>query len=75
MKKMGTLLMDSVENDSDLVHGLLEIEAFWLDPHRQKDCSQFDNDQVTLLLWPEPRNSFDMQNGFCSTVDQRFLYE
>ena len=42
----------------------------------EKDCSQFDNDRVTLLLWPEPRNPLDMmQNGSCSIVDQRFLYE
>ncbi|CAB4265710.1 unnamed protein product [Prunus armeniaca] len=42
----------------------------------EKDCSQFDNDRVTLLLRPEPRNPLDMmQNGSCSIVDQRFLYE
>ena len=26
----------------------------------EKDCSQFDNDRVTLLLWPESRNPLDM---------------
>ncbi|KAF1867972.1 hypothetical protein Lal_00042365 [Lupinus albus] len=36
----------------------------------------FDNDRVTLLLRPEPRNPLNMiQNGSCSIVDQRFLYE
>nr|WEF73755.1 hypothetical chloroplast RF2 [Sassafras randaiense] len=66
-----------VENDSDLVHGLLEVEGALLGSSRtEKDCSQFDNDRVTLLLRSEPRNQLDMmQNGSCSIVDQRFLYE
>ncbi len=66
-----------VENDSDLVHGLLEVEGALVGSSRtEKDCSQFDNDRVTLLLRPEPRNPLDMmQNGSCSIVDQRFLYE
>nr|YP_009352012.1 hypothetical chloroplast RF21 [Schoepfia jasminodora]AQW41730.1 hypothetical chloroplast RF21 [Schoepfia jasminodora] len=67
------------ENDSDLVHGLLEGEdapmgSSWTG----KDYSQFDfdNDRVTLLLQLEPKNFLDMmQNGSCSVVDQRFLYE
>ena len=42
----------------------------------EKDCSSFDNDRVTLLLRPEPRNLLDMmQNGSCSIFDERFLYE
>lgn len=42
----------------------------------EKDCSQFDNDRVTLLLRPEPRNPLNMmQNGSRSIVDQRFLYD
>ncbi|RWR98014.1 ycf2 chloroplast [Cinnamomum micranthum f. kanehirae] len=46
-----------VENDSDLVHGLLEVEGALLGSSRtEKDCSQFDNDRVTLLLRSEPRN-------------------
>nr|YP_009679646.1 Ycf2 [Trichopus zeylanicus subsp. travancoricus]YP_009679664.1 Ycf2 [Trichopus zeylanicus subsp. travancoricus]QDP69961.1 Ycf2 [Trichopus zeylanicus subsp. travancoricus]QDP69979.1 Ycf2 [Trichopus zeylanicus subsp. travancoricus] len=63
-----------VENDSDLVHGLLEVEGALVGSSRtEKDCSQFDNNRVTLL---EPRNRLDMmQNGSCSIVDQRFLYE
>ncbi|DAD49507.1 TPA_asm: hypothetical protein HUJ06_000055 [Nelumbo nucifera] len=66
-----------VENDSDIVHGLLEVEGALVGSSRtEKDCSQFDNDRVTLLLRSEPRNPLDMmQNGSCSIVDQRFLYE
>nr|YP_010484026.1 Ycf2 protein [Piper retrofractum]YP_010484043.1 Ycf2 protein [Piper retrofractum]UVV36136.1 Ycf2 protein [Piper retrofractum]UVV36153.1 Ycf2 protein [Piper retrofractum] len=66
-----------VENDSDLVHGLLEVEGALVGSSRtEKDCSQFDNDRVILLLRSEPKNPFDMiQNGSCSIVDQRFLYE
>nr|YP_009145304.1 ycf2 [Trillium decumbens]YP_009145321.1 ycf2 [Trillium decumbens]AKK32184.1 ycf2 [Trillium decumbens]AKK32201.1 ycf2 [Trillium decumbens] len=64
-----------VENDSDLVHGLLEVEGALVGSSRtEKDCSQFDNNRV--LLRSEPRNQLDMmQNGSCSIVDQRFLYE
>nr|YP_010833912.1 hypothetical chloroplast RF2 [Dioscorea gracillima]YP_010833931.1 hypothetical chloroplast RF2 [Dioscorea gracillima]WFP43997.1 hypothetical chloroplast RF2 [Dioscorea gracillima]WFP44016.1 hypothetical chloroplast RF2 [Dioscorea gracillima] len=63
-----------VENDSDLVHGLLEVEGALVGSSRtEKDCSQFDNNRVTLL---EPKNQLDMmQNGSCSIVDQRFQYE
>nr|QUB02887.1 hypothetical chloroplast RF21 [Weldenia candida]QUB02904.1 hypothetical chloroplast RF21 [Weldenia candida] len=66
-----------VENDSDLVHGLLEVEGALMGSSRtEKDCSQFDNNRATLLLRSEPRNQLDMmQNGSCSIVDQRFLYE
>nr|YP_010861559.1 hypothetical protein RF2 [Neoveitchia storckii]YP_010861576.1 hypothetical protein RF2 [Neoveitchia storckii]YP_010862755.1 hypothetical protein RF2 [Satakentia liukiuensis]YP_010862772.1 hypothetical protein RF2 [Satakentia liukiuensis]WGM77606.1 hypothetical protein RF2 [Neoveitchia storckii]WGM77623.1 hypothetical protein RF2 [Neoveitchia storckii]WGM79827.1 hypothetical protein RF2 [Satakentia liukiuensis]WGM79844.1 hypothetical protein RF2 [Satakentia liukiuensis] len=66
-----------VENDSDLVHGLLEVESALVGSLRtEKDCSQFDNNRVTLLLRSEPKNQLDMmQNGSCSIVDQRFLYE
>ena len=68
-----------VENDSDLVHGLLEVEGALLglgSSRTEKDYSRFSNDRVRLLLRPEPRNPWDMiQNGSCSIVDQRFLYE
>nr|YP_009696628.1 Ycf2 [Kirengeshoma palmata]YP_009696645.1 Ycf2 [Kirengeshoma palmata]QEJ83392.1 Ycf2 [Kirengeshoma palmata]QEJ83393.1 Ycf2 [Kirengeshoma palmata] len=76
-EKNGITSYGLVENDSDLVHGLLEVEGALVGPSRtEKDCSQFDNDGVTLLLRPESRNPLDMmQNGSCSILDQRFLYE
>nr|QVO59399.1 Ycf2 protein [Aconitum scaposum]QVO59416.1 Ycf2 protein [Aconitum scaposum] len=76
-EKNGNASYGFVENDSDLVHGLLEVEGALVGSSRtEKDCSQFDNDRVTLLLRSEPRNPLDMmQNGSCSIVDQRFLYE
>nr|UDA68899.1 hypothetical protein RF2 [Ixora x williamsii]UDA68917.1 hypothetical protein RF2 [Ixora x williamsii] len=76
-EKNGITSYGLVENDSDLVHGLLEVEGALAGSSRtEKDCSQFDNDRVTLLLRPEPRNPLDMmQSGSCSILDQRFLYE
>ncbi|KAL3806107.1 hypothetical protein ACJIZ3_000023 [Penstemon smallii] len=76
-EKNGITSYGLVENDSDLVHGLLEVEGALVGSSRtEKDCSSFDNDRVTLLLRPEPRNPLDMmQNGSCSIFDQRFLYE
>nr|YP_010725605.1 hypothetical chloroplast RF21 [Ellisiophyllum pinnatum]WDY12506.1 hypothetical chloroplast RF21 [Ellisiophyllum pinnatum] len=76
-EKNGITSYGLVENDSDLVHGLLEVEGALVGSSRtEKDCSPFDNDRVTLLLRPEPRNPLDMmQNGSCSIFDQRFLYE
>nr|YP_010419838.1 hypothetical protein RF2 [Leucosyke puya]YP_010419855.1 hypothetical protein RF2 [Leucosyke puya]USG53539.1 hypothetical protein RF2 [Leucosyke puya]USG53556.1 hypothetical protein RF2 [Leucosyke puya] len=76
-EKKGITSYGLVENDSDLVHGLLEVEGTLVGSSRtEKDCSQFDNDLVTLLLRPEARNPLDMmQNGSWSIVDQRFLYE
>nr|YP_010712982.1 Ycf2 protein [Corydalis ledebouriana]YP_010712995.1 Ycf2 protein [Corydalis ledebouriana]WDA93727.1 Ycf2 protein [Corydalis ledebouriana]WDA93740.1 Ycf2 protein [Corydalis ledebouriana] len=69
-----------VETDSALVRGLLEVfegEGTLAGSSRtEKDGSQFDNDRVTLLLRSERRNPLDMmQNGFCSSVDPKFLYE
>ncbi|KAI4310921.1 hypothetical protein MLD38_035866 [Melastoma candidum] len=66
-----------VENDYDLVQGLLEVEGALVGSSRtEKDSSQFDNDRVTLLLRPKPMNPLDtMQNGSCSIVDQIFLHE
>ena len=74
-EKNGITSYGLVENDSDLVHGLLEVEGAPVGSSRtEKDCSH--NDRVTLLLRPEPRNPLDMmQNGSCSIVDQRFFYE
>nr|YP_009861266.1 photosystem I assembly protein Ycf2 [Orontium aquaticum]QIU82957.1 photosystem I assembly protein Ycf2 [Orontium aquaticum] len=76
-EKNGITSYGFIENDSHLVHGLLEVEGALVGSSRkEKDCSQFDNNRVTLLLRSEPRNRLDiMQNGSCSIVDQRFLYE
>nr|YP_009861543.1 hypothetical protein RF2 [Mirabilis himalaica]YP_009861561.1 hypothetical protein RF2 [Mirabilis himalaica]QKN19440.1 hypothetical protein RF2 [Mirabilis himalaica]QKN19458.1 hypothetical protein RF2 [Mirabilis himalaica]QKX48349.1 Ycf2 [Mirabilis himalaica]QKX48367.1 Ycf2 [Mirabilis himalaica] len=76
-EKNGITSYGLIENDSDLVHGLLEVEGALVGSSRtEKDCSQFDNDRVTLLLRPELRNPLDMiQNGSCSILDHRFLYE
>nr|BBM95879.1 hypothetical protein [Camellia sinensis] len=76
-EKNGITSYGLVENDSDLVHGLLEVESALVGSSRtEKDCSQFDNDRVILLRRPEPRNPLDMmQNGSYSILDQRFLYE
>ncbi|KAF3674990.1 hypothetical protein FXO37_06118 [Capsicum annuum] len=76
-EKNGITSYGLVENDSDLVHGLVEVEDALVGSSRtEKDCSQFDNDRVTLLLQPEPRNPLDMmQKGSWSILDQRFLYE
>ncbi|EEF30296.1 conserved hypothetical protein [Ricinus communis] len=75
--KNGITYYGPVENDYNLVHGQLEVESALVGSSRtKKDCSQFDNDQVTLLLRPETRSSLDMmQNGSCSILDKRFLYE
>nr|YP_010449706.1 Ycf2 protein [Gardneria ovata]UTU96294.1 Ycf2 protein [Gardneria ovata] len=76
-EKGGITSYGLVENDSGLVHGLLEVEGALVGSSRtEKDCSQFDNDRVALLLRLEPRNPLDMmQSGSCSILDQRFLYE
>nr|YP_010892211.1 hypothetical chloroplast RF2 [Ludwigia hyssopifolia]YP_010892228.1 hypothetical chloroplast RF2 [Ludwigia hyssopifolia]WJO89907.1 hypothetical chloroplast RF2 [Ludwigia hyssopifolia]WJO89924.1 hypothetical chloroplast RF2 [Ludwigia hyssopifolia] len=66
-----------VENDSDLVHGLIELEGALVGPlWTEKDCSQFDNDRVTLLVRPKPRNPLDMiQNGVRSIFDRSLIYQ
>ncbi|KAF4395970.1 hypothetical protein F8388_013139 [Cannabis sativa] len=76
-EKNGITSYGLVENDSDLVHGLLEVEGTLVESSQiKKGCSQFDNDRVTLLLWPELRIPlYMMQNGSCSIVDPRFCYE
>ncbi|EEF38461.1 conserved hypothetical protein [Ricinus communis] len=76
-EKNGITYYGLVENDSDIVHDLLEVESALVGSSRtKKNCSQFDNDRVTLLLRPEPRSPLDMmQDGSCSILDQRFLYE
>nr|CAA30743.1 unnamed protein product [Spinacia oleracea] len=74
-EKNGITSYGLVENDSYLVHGLLEVEGALVGSSRiEKACSQ--NDRVTLFLRPELRNPLDMmQNGSCSILDHRFLYE
>ncbi|KAK8580654.1 hypothetical protein V6N12_070915 [Hibiscus sabdariffa] len=76
-EKNGITSYGFIENDSDLVHDLLEVEGALVGSSRtEKDCGQFDNDRVTLLLRSEPGNPlYMMQNGSCSIVDQRNLYE
>ncbi|CAN1355520.1 Protein Ycf2 [Linum perenne] len=47
-----------VENDSDLVHGLLEPRSRSGGSSRtENDCSEFDNDRVPLLLRPRTKES------------------
>nr|YP_010975254.1 hypothetical protein RF2 [Plantago major]YP_010975280.1 hypothetical protein RF2 [Plantago major]UCS09012.1 hypothetical chloroplast RF21 [Plantago asiatica]UCS09038.1 hypothetical chloroplast RF21 [Plantago asiatica]WNX90906.1 hypothetical protein RF2 [Plantago major]WNX90932.1 hypothetical protein RF2 [Plantago major] len=65
-EKNGITSYGLIENESDLVHGLLEIEGSL--SRTEKDCSPFDNDRVPLLLRPEPRNPLDM-------MQKRFIYE
>ena len=44
-EKNGITSYGLVENNSDLVHGLLEVEGALVGSSRtEKDCSQFDND-------------------------------
>lgn len=61
-----------VESDSDLVHGLLEVEGALVGSSRtETDCSQFDKNRVPWLLRSEPRNPLDMmQNAYCSILDR-----
>ncbi|KAK2658920.1 hypothetical protein Ddye_005453 [Dipteronia dyeriana] len=80
-EKNGITSSGLVENDSNIVHGLLEVEGTLVGSSRtEKDCSRFDNDRVTMLLRPEPRNPLDMmQNGSCSIVGsfrgKRIIYD
>nr|YP_010158649.1 Ycf2 protein [Campanula zangezura]QRG30855.1 Ycf2 protein [Campanula zangezura] len=73
----GIALGSFVENNSDLVHGLLEIEGV-LEGFlpTEKHCSQFDKDRVPVLRRPEPRKPSDMiHNGFWSMIDQSMIYQ
>ncbi|KAK9660837.1 hypothetical protein RND81_O179800 [Saponaria officinalis] len=76
-EKNGITSYGLIANDSDLVPGLLKVESALVGSSRtEKDCSQFDNDRVTLFLRSELRNPLDMiKNGSCSILDHRFLYE
>nr|UZC31140.1 hypothetical protein RF2 [Medicago coronata] len=73
-KNDGLTSLRLLYNDSDLVHGLLEVEGALLGS--SQTGSPFDNDGVKFLLRPEPRNPINMiQNGYRSILDHRFLYE
>nr|YP_009456274.1 conserved hypothetical protein ycf2 [Vanilla pompona]YP_009456284.1 conserved hypothetical protein ycf2 [Vanilla pompona]AUJ22487.1 conserved hypothetical protein ycf2 [Vanilla pompona]AUJ22488.1 conserved hypothetical protein ycf2 [Vanilla pompona] len=73
-----------LENDLNLVHGLLLLllleaeDALALagSPRTEKDCSQFDNNdnnRVTLLLRPEPRNPLDIIRNVFFSYEQSWL--
>ncbi|MBA0633556.1 hypothetical protein Godav_029812, partial [Gossypium davidsonii] len=48
-EKNGITCYGFVENDSDLVHGLLEVEGTLAGSSRtEKDCGQIDNDRRNL---------------------------
>ncbi|KAL6557853.1 Protein Ycf2 [Orobanche minor] len=75
-EKSGSCYFRLLENDSDLVNGLLAVEGALarLSP-TEKDCSPFENDRVTLLLRPEPRKPLDiMKTGSRVILDRRFIY-
>ncbi|MFQ6668740.1 hypothetical protein Gotur_034279 [Gossypium turneri] len=49
--KNGITSYGFIENDSDIVHDLLEVEGALVGSSQtEKDCGQFDNDRMTLLL-------------------------
>ncbi|KAL6556204.1 Protein Ycf2 [Orobanche gracilis] len=76
-EKSGSCYIRLLENDLDLVNGLLAVEGALarLSP-TEKDCSPFENDRVTLLLRPEPRNTLDMmKTGSRAILDRRFIYK
>ncbi|PHT38424.1 hypothetical protein CQW23_21997 [Capsicum baccatum] len=70
-EKNGITSYGLVENDSDLVHGLLDVEGALVGSSQtEKDSSQFDNGRVALFLQPEPRNPIDMmQKGSWYILD------
>nr|YP_006665824.1 hypothetical chloroplast RF21 [Elodea canadensis]YP_006665841.1 hypothetical chloroplast RF21 [Elodea canadensis]AEY84697.1 hypothetical chloroplast RF21 [Elodea canadensis]AEY84714.1 hypothetical chloroplast RF21 [Elodea canadensis] len=75
-EKMRIASYGSLENDSDLVHGLLEVEGALVGSSRtEKDCSQFDNNRVTSLLRPEPRNQLDMIQNGCHSIYEKYESE
>lgn len=75
-EKCNTISSRLIQNDSDLVHSLLDVEStlmgsLWV----EKDRSRFENDQVALLLWPESKNPLDMmQKESYFIVDHRFFW-
>ncbi|KAL6586369.1 Protein Ycf2 [Orobanche minor] len=76
-KKSGSCYFRLLDNDSDLVNGLLAVEGTLARlSSTEKDCSPFENNRVTLLLRPEPRKSLDMmKTGSRAILDRRFIYK
>lgn len=75
-EKCNTISSRLIQNDSDLVHSLLDVESTLMGSLRvEKDRSRFENDQVALLLWPESKNPLDMmQKESYFIVDHRFFW-
>nr|YP_009433354.1 hypothetical chloroplast RF21 [Zostera marina]YP_009433371.1 hypothetical chloroplast RF21 [Zostera marina]ATD85264.1 hypothetical chloroplast RF21 [Zostera marina]ATD85281.1 hypothetical chloroplast RF21 [Zostera marina] len=71
--KKNILFYGFLENDFDLVYGLLEVEGALVGSSRtEKDCSQFANNRV---IRSESKNLLDtMQNISFSLINRRFLY-
>ncbi|KAJ0024309.1 hypothetical protein Pint_09212 [Pistacia integerrima] len=52
-KKNEIISFRLVENDSDLVHGRVEVEDVLVrSSWTKKDCNRFDNDRMILFLRP-----------------------
>ncbi|KAJ7941373.1 Ycf2, partial [Quillaja saponaria] len=64
-EKNGITSYGLVENDSDLVHGLLEVEGALVGSSRtEKDCSQFDNDRrFCSILYEKYESEFEEGEG------------
>ncbi|KAL8471336.1 hypothetical protein ACS0TY_028213 [Phlomoides rotata] len=61
-EKNGITSYELVENDSDLVHGILEVEDALVGSSRtEKDCSPFDNDQ--RFLYEKYESEFEERKG------------
>ncbi|KAH0851496.1 LOW QUALITY PROTEIN: hypothetical protein HID58_094702 [Brassica napus] len=74
MKKRGSLLMDSLRMIRIYFMPIRSARRFGGILTDRKDC--IDNDRVTLLFSPPNQGiPYMMQDGSCSIVDQRFLYE
>nr|ATG24912.1 hypothetical chloroplast RF2 [Lobelia heterophylla subsp. heterophylla]ATG24931.1 hypothetical chloroplast RF2 [Lobelia heterophylla subsp. heterophylla] len=76
-EKNGLAYGKPLDDNSDIVHGLLEIEGILAGySPTEKDCSQFDKDRVTLFLRTEPRSPSDIiHNGYASLLEKRFIYQ
>nr|YP_009436067.1 hypothetical chloroplast RF2 [Colensoa physaloides]YP_009436092.1 hypothetical chloroplast RF2 [Colensoa physaloides]ATG26244.1 hypothetical chloroplast RF2 [Colensoa physaloides]ATG26271.1 hypothetical chloroplast RF2 [Colensoa physaloides] len=76
-EKNGLAYGKPLDDNSDIVHGLLEVEGILAGySPTEKDCSQFDKDRVTLFLRTEPRSPSDIiHNGYASMLEKRFIYQ